>query len=184
VKNGKNPSLFTIPKVLEGPWRLHYPFKSNYLKVSNGLLHYLDEGSGEPLVMLHGNPTWSFMFRKLILNFRGGFRCIAPDHMGMGLSSRTEETLTLKDRIEDLENLLEKLQIKEKINLIGHDWGGTIALGYAVRQPQKVKTLILMNTGLKLPESVKIPLRLKLFQFNPVFTNILAVSLGLFTKGL
>jgi haloalkane dehalogenase len=178
-------SPYTLPKLPEGPWRLHYPFRSNYLPLKKGaLLHYLDEGKGEPLVMVHGNPTWSFMYRKLVSSFSDGFRAVALDHLGMGLSSRAKTKSVLADHVAHLEALLKHLGIDKDVNLVAHDWGGPIALGWAVENPEKVKTLTLMNTGVRLPEGVKIPLRLKLFQANRQLCSFLAGTLGLFTKGL
>jgi haloalkane dehalogenase len=68
--------------------RLEYPFAAQYLQVQGGRLHYVDEGTGQPLLMLHGNPTWSFLYRKLISRFRHEYRCLAPDHLGFGLSDK------------------------------------------------------------------------------------------------
>src|SRR5436309_2868115 len=112
-----------------------YPFQSHFLDLGQGLrLHYVDEGSGEPVVMLHGNPTWSFYYRKLILALRGRYRTIAPDHIGCGLSDKPDDShydYTLGRRVQDLETLLDGLNIREKITLIVHDWGGMIGMVYA-----------------------------------------------------
>jgi haloalkane dehalogenase len=134
--------------------------------------------------MLHGNPTWSFMYRRLIGSFRDSFRCIAFDHLGMGLSSRTQETLRLSDRLSDFEALMEALVPSGPVNLIGHDWGGTVATAWAERHPERVSTITLMNTGLKLPMGVRLPKRLALFRTNRFLGKLLAISFGLFTGGL
>src|SRR5215475_2506695 len=84
-------------------------------------LHYLDEGAGEPVVMLHGNPTWSFYFRNLVLGLRDRYRCIVPDHIGCGLSDKPDDSrydYTLASRADDLETLLDHLGVKENITLV------------------------------------------------------------------
>ena len=127
-----------------------YPFESHYFD-SNGLrLHYLDEGRGDPIVMLHGNPTWSFYFRNLVLAVRGRHRCIVPDHIGCGLSDKPtaeQYDFSLKSRIDDLEQLLEHLNLRDNVTLVLHDWGGMIGMGYAVRHPERIRRLIVLNTA-------------------------------------
>lgn len=128
----------------------HYPFDSHYLQLDNLKLHYLDEGSGEPIVMVHGNPSWSFYFRHAVLNLRDQYRCIVPDHIGMGYSDKPDDsqyTFTLDRRIDDLEKLLDSLEIHQGITLILHDWGGGIGMGYALRYPERIKRLIILNTA-------------------------------------
>ncbi len=131
-----------------------YDFSSNFLEISGHQLHYVDEGAGEPVVMLHGNPTWSFMYRDLIRLLRPRFRVLAPDHIGCGLSSKppdSEYDYSLSQRILDLESFLNRLEIDEPITLIAHDWGGIIGMGYATRNPQKIKRLVMFNTAAFLP---------------------------------
>jgi len=113
-------------------------------------MHYLDEGRGEPIVMLHGNPTWSFMYRRLINALKNSYRVIAPDHIGCGLSDKPPDTIysyRLEQRVSDLHRLLEHLQIKENITFVLHDWGGVIGMAHAVQFPTQVKRLILFNTA-------------------------------------
>ncbi len=137
-----------------------YPFTSNTLDLDSHKYHYLDEGQGDPLLMLHGNPTWSFYYRNLILGLKNSYRCVVPDHMGMGKSDKPQNyPYTLSQHIENLEALVEKLGLNN-ITLVLHDWGGAIGMGFAVRQPQKVKRLVLFNTAAFLSE--RIPLRLRL----------------------
>lgn len=127
-----------------------YPFESHFLAIDGLSYHYLDEGTGEPIVMVHGNPTWSFYFRNLIKAMRHHYRVIAPDHIGMGLSDKPEDTrysYILENRVENLATLLRDLNIDHNITLIGHDWGGVIATSFAVRHHQKIARLILMNTA-------------------------------------
>ena len=89
-----------------------YPFANRYLNLSGLRYHYLDEGQGEPLVMLHGNPTWSFYYRHLVLGLRDDHRTIVPDHIGCGLSDKPNDSrydYSLNQRVADLEALLDKL---------------------------------------------------------------------------
>ena len=124
-------------------------------------MHYLDEGRGSPLVMVHGNPTWSFYFRNLVLGLRDAHRCIVPDHLGCGLSDKpglAQYDFSLKSRIDDLEVLLESLNLSEKITLVLHDWGGMIGMSYAARHPDRIARIIAINTGaFPLPKSKPFP---------------------------
>ncbi len=133
----------------------------------NGLkYHYLDEGEGEPVVMVHGNPSWSFYYRNLVLALRDRYRCIVPDHIGCGLSDKPGDDrydYTLSSRVDDLEQLLEQLEVRQEITLVVHDWGGMIGMAYAVRHPGRIKRLVILNTGaFPLPKSKPFPLALRL----------------------
>ncbi|WP_163559309.1 alpha/beta fold hydrolase [Halomonas sp. NO4] len=126
--------------------RTAYPFESRYFAVPAGRLHYVDEGTGSPIVMLHGNPTWSFLYRDLIQRFRAKYRCIAVDHLGFGLSDKPREWRYLpQDHAKNLATLIDELGLKD-ITLVLQDWGGPIGLNYAVAQPDKIARLVLMNT--------------------------------------
>jgi cis-3-alkyl-4-acyloxetan-2-one decarboxylase len=137
-----------------------YPFSSHTLELDFHKYHFLDEGQGESLLMLHGNPTWSFYFRNLISGLKQSYRCVVPDHMGMGKSDKPQSySYTLSQHIDNLEALVDKLKLNN-ITLVVHDWGGAIGMGFATRHPQKIKRLVLFNTAAFLSE--KIPVRLKL----------------------
>ena len=113
-------------------------------------LHYIDEGSGEPVVMLHGNPTWSFYYRHLIDSLSDSYRVIVPDHIGCGMSDKPNEsryTYTLASRVDDLELLLDHLGLDREITLIMHDWGGMIGMVYAARHPERIARLVVSNTA-------------------------------------
>jgi cis-3-alkyl-4-acyloxetan-2-one decarboxylase len=113
-------------------------------------LHYIDEGSGEPVVMLHGNPTWSFYYRHLIASLRGSHRVIVPDHIGCGISDKPDDsqyTYTLGSRVDDLERLLDHLGLDRDLTLIMHDWGGMIGMAYAARHPERIARLVVSNTA-------------------------------------
>lgn len=126
--------------------RNEYPFQSHFLELEMGRMHYVDEGLGQPIVMVHGTPTWSFLFRDLIKGLSAKYRCIAADHLGFGLSDKPAGWSYLpKDHARNLKRLIESLGLKEIILLV-HDFGGPIGLSYAIDQPQNVKQLILGNT--------------------------------------
>jgi haloalkane dehalogenase len=176
----------TLPVVPPGPWTSEYPFTSKFFPLGGGqAIHYVDEGSGPPVVMVHGNPTWSFMFRMLISSL-DGYRRIALDHLGMGLSSRPDSGygFRLADRIRDFGAFMSFLGLREPVSLVAHDWGGPIALGWAAENSEKVASLALMNTGLKAPTGWRLPKRLKLFEGASVMSRLLAVEVNLFLAGL
>ena len=174
----------SLPVIPSGPWRDEYPFASKWLPMGNGLaMHYVDEGQGPPVVMVHGNPAWSFMFRRLISDL-AGYRRVAMDHLGMGLSSRSDEDYRLSDRIRDLGRLMERLNLTEPVHLVAHDWGGPIAIGWAADRPEMVASLTLMNTGLAAPSGWKIPRKLRLFQGASLMSRIFQVDVNLFVGGL
>jgi pimeloyl-ACP methyl ester carboxylesterase len=128
-------------------WRDLYPFSSHFFALGPHRLHYLDEGAGEPLLFVHGNPTWSFYWRNLILGLRDRFRCIAVDHIGCGLSDKPQDyNYTLAQRIDDLSRLVEHLDLKGA-TLVAHDWGGSIGLGAVERLPSRFARIVLFNTG-------------------------------------
>jgi len=144
-----------------------YPFQGKYWEPHKGIRqHYLDEGQGDPMVMVHGNPTWSFYYRNLVSQFSDRYRVIVPDHVGCGFSDKPGDDryeYSLRQRVEDLENLLNHLSIKERVTLFVHDWGGMIGMAWAVRNPEKVKRLVILNTGaFPLPASKPLPMSLKL----------------------
>lgn len=132
----------------EAGWidKKEYPFESHFLQLEMGKMHYVDEGSGEPIVMVHGNPTWSFLYRHLIKGLSKRYRCIAVDHIGFGLSDKPWNwSYYPEDHAKNLKLLIEKLDLKG-ITLVVQDWGGPIGLSYAVNSPDNVKRLIIMNT--------------------------------------
>ena len=143
-----------------------YPFESHYYRIGQHRYHYIDEGAGSPVVMVHGNPTWSFYYRNLIHELRTTHRVIAPDHIGCGLSDKPSDkdyAYTLQSRVKDLENFLESLKLKEPITLVVHDWGGMIGMAWATRHPERVARLVVLNTGaFRLPVTKALPFTLKL----------------------
>lgn len=146
--------------------KAEYPFASHYLDLDGLRYHYLDEGDGPPVVMIHGNPSWSFYYRNLVKNLRGSHRCIVPDHIGCGLSDKPGDDrydYTLARRVDDLERLIDSLELREKITLVVHDWGGMIGMAWAVRHPERIARLVILNTGaFPLPAAKPLPLALKI----------------------
>lgn len=135
-----------------------YPFRPNFLDARGVRMHYLDEGTGHPVVMVHGNPTWSYYYRNLVRALAGRFRCIAPDHIGCGLSSRpARHDVSLKGRIDDLAHLVDRLALP-RFDLVVHDWGGAIGLGLATRMPERIHRVVILNSGAF--RSGRIPLRI------------------------
>lgn len=123
-----------------------YPFEHHYLDVGPGRLHYIDEGSGPAVVLVHGTPTWSFLYRHLIRDLSRDHRVIAIDHLGFGLSEKPEGwSYRPEDHARNLEVLLEHLAPGE-VTLVVHDFGGPIGLSYAHRHPERVRALVLFNT--------------------------------------
>jgi haloalkane dehalogenase len=110
-------------------------------------MHYLDEGQGEPILALHGNPTWSFYYRELVKAMRGTHRVVVPDHIGCGLSDKPQDyAYRLQTHIDNVEALVDRLDLPP-FNLVVHDWGGAIGTGLAIRQPERVKRILFLNTG-------------------------------------
>jgi cis-3-alkyl-4-acyloxetan-2-one decarboxylase len=158
-----------------------YPFTSLYYDLKPYKIHYLDEGEGQVLLFLHGNPTWSFYYRNLIKSFKSRYRCIVPDHIGCGFSDKPQNyNYTLRSHIDNLENLVDFLGLK-KITLIVHDWGGAIGMGLAVRKPKLIKRLVLFNTASFL--SSDIALRIRLCRL-PLLGTIAIRYFNLFVKGV
>ena len=164
-----------------------YPFKSHYIKINSLNYHFLDQGSGDPVVMLHGNPTWSFYFRNLIKGLSSQFRTIVPDHMGCGLSDKPDidhYDYRLKSRVDDLENLLDTLGINQNITLVLHDWGGMIGMAYALRHPERIHRFVVMNTAaFLLPEGKVLPLRLRLIRNIKPFAALAVLGFNVFAGG-
>jgi len=157
-----------------------YPFSSHSLQLDRLRYHYLDEGSGENLLMLHGNPTWSFYYRNLILGLKGSYRCVVPDHMGMGKSDKPQDyPYTLSRHIDNLEKLADHLELDD-ITLVVHDWGGAIGMGFAVRHPERIRRLVIFNTAAFL--SSEIPLGLSLCRI-PGFGAIAIRGFNVFARG-
>lgn len=124
-----------------------YPFKSNYFNIDGHRYHYIDEGVGPAIVLVHGNPTWSFYYRNIIKSLSKKYRVIVPDHMGCGFSDKPQNyQYTLEQRIMDLTSLIESLKV-EKYSMLVHDWGGAIGFGHAVDHVGQIEKMIILNTA-------------------------------------
>lgn len=146
-----------------------YPFTPKRLEVRPGIvMSYLDEGprDGEVIVMLHGNPSWSYYWRHLVLGLKDKYRCIVPDHIGMGLSDKPDDSdyrYTLQSRVEDVTRLLDTIGIDGPVTLAVHDWGGMIGFGWALSHEAQVRRLLITNTAaFPLPAAKPLPWQLKL----------------------
>jgi haloalkane dehalogenase len=151
-----------------------YPFEGRFLDLEGGRMHFLDEGSAEgaPVLMLHGNPSWSFLFRDLVKAWRPHGRAIVPDHIGMGLSDKPEDDrypYTLSRRVDDVEALLAHLGITGPVSLVLHDWGGMIGMAWAARHPERVARIVAMNTAaFRLPPTKPFPWPLRIVRDTPL----------------
>lgn len=138
-------TAYTHPAWLD---RKEYPFKAHFFETPAGTMHYLDEGSGDPVVFVHGNPVWSFVYRNTIKALRSEFRLIAPDHIGFGLSDKPADWSYLPhEHAANLDALLESLDLHHAI-IVVNDWGGPTGLNWAASHPERVKGVIVANSWL------------------------------------
>ena len=126
-----------------------YDFQPNYVEQDGLRMHYLDEGCGDPVLLLHGEPTWSYLYRKIVPELTDSARAIAPDYLGFG---RSDKPLRVEDYSYDLHcgsiaRLVEELDLRD-LTVVVQDWGGPIGLRLAVEQPDRVERLVIMNTGI------------------------------------
>jgi haloalkane dehalogenase len=163
-----------------------YPFEGRYLDRQGLRLHYLDEGSGPTVVMVHGNPSWSIYYRNLVQALRGGHRCIVPDHMGCGLSDKPGDdryTYTLQSRVDDLDALIAHTAPEGELTLVVHDWGGMIGFAWAVQHPERIARLVVLNTAaFHNPRGLKVPFPLWLAR-NTGVGSFLVRRLNAFARG-
>jgi len=142
-----NHSMSLRDKIEKTSLKNLYPFRSNFLDIDGKQYHYIDEGSGDPVLMVHGNPTWSFYYRNLATALKGTNRVIAPDHIGCGLSDKPQDyEYTLENHVENLKKLVKFLDLKN-ITLVVHDWGGAIGFGLATAMPELIKRIVILNTA-------------------------------------
>lgn len=146
-----------------------YPFTSHFFDRGGGIrMHYVDEGprGGETVVMVHGNPTWSFYFRSLIRALSDRYRCLAPDHVGCGASDKPNDAAydyTLSSRVADFGAWIDAVAPHGPITLVLHDWGGMIGMAWAVAHPERIARIVLLNTGaFPLPAEKPLPATLRL----------------------
>ena len=160
-------------------WRPLYPFESRWLDLDGLRYHYLDEGQGEPLLLVHGNPTWSFYWRELVKPLREQYRVIVPDHVGCGLSDKPRHyEYRLARHIDNLRRLIERLDLRG-VTLLAHDWGGAIGLGAAVAEPERFSRLVLFNTAAF--RSRRIPWRIRVCR-TPVLGRLAVQGFNAFAR--
>ena len=186
-----------------------YPFDGHYLDRDGMRLHYLDEGPhgldegpqggvalGEarldealhptPVVMVHGNPSWSIYYRNLVIALRSGRRCIVPDHIGCGLSDKPSDErykYTLQSRVDDLDALIAHTVPEGKLSLVVHDWGGMIGMAWATAHPDRVDRLVILNTAaFHNPRGTKVPFPLWLAR-NTGIGSLLVRHFNAFARG-
>lgn len=147
---------------------------------------YVDEGSGSPVVMVHGNPSWSYMYRELIAALSDRYRTLAPDHIGMGCSavpSRSAYPYDLARRVDDFTRFMSALDLDDPVTLVVHDWGGMIGLGWAVEHREDVARLVLFNTAaFPLPAHKRLPATLR-FARAPLLGEALVRGANAFAIG-
>jgi haloalkane dehalogenase len=164
-----------------------YPFAPHYLDINGHRLHFLDEGTGSPVVMVHGNPTWSFYFRHLVTQLSREFRTLVPDHIGCGFSDKPSPKIydyTLASRVADLGAFLDRTVPEGRVDLIVHDWGGMIGLAWALDHPDRVNRVVITNTsGFFLPETKRFPWMLWMVKYLDWFSVPAVLGLNLFAQG-
>ncbi|TWT47416.1 alpha/beta fold hydrolase [Botrimarina hoheduenensis] len=190
-KGGPDSAALTAAKA----WRAEYPFASHWLPLSEGRLHYIDEGprpaeelppgaadrqsaDGPTLLFVHGNPTWSFHWRRLIAGLSAEHRCIAVDHLGCGLSDKPPRPFRLADRIDHLLRLIDTLGLR-RVTLVAQDWGGAIGLGAMLDRLDQLERVVLFNTGAFPPWFV--PRRIAVCR-TPVLGRLGLQGLNLFSR--
>jgi pimeloyl-ACP methyl ester carboxylesterase len=165
-----------------------YPFTGRKLDVNGHQMHYLDEGprDAHPVVMVHGNPSWSFYYRELVKALRDTHRCIVPDHIGCGFSDKPpleQYPYTLDRRVADLGALLDQVLPEGPFTLVVHDWGGMIGTAVASRMPDRVARLVVLNTAaFGLPDTKKLPTRLGLVR-DSALGAMLVTRFNAFARG-
>ena len=127
--------------------RSDYPFAHGFAPTPHGRMHYVEAGAGAPVLLLHGNSTWSYLYRHLMVGLSGRARLVAPDLIGFGLSTKLEraQDYSLQGHIDDVCALLDALDLRD-LTLVVQDWGGPIGLGVLLRQPERVRGLVVLNT--------------------------------------
>lgn len=161
--------------------RIQYPFRDHYFQTEGLRIHYVDEGSGLPILMIHGNLEWSYIYRKMIPPLvAAGYRCVAPDLMGFGLSDKPtdEATYTLQKHVQVVTALVEHLGL-QGVTTVGGDWGGPISLRYAIEHKGNVRALVILGT---LVRPMRLPLFFNIMFRSGAFSSILVRRLDLFRK--
>lgn len=161
------------------PSLAQYPFQPRFFEVDGQRLAYLDQGKGLPVVMVHGNPSWSYLYRNLVTHLQDRYRCIVPDHLGCGFSDKPQDApYRLANHLENLERLLDFLAI-ERCVLVVHDWGGAIGMGWAGKHADRVAGVVVLNTAAF--RSHRMPLRIAVCRW-PMLGELLVRGLNGFAR--
>lgn len=186
----------TVANVTKRDWTFNgtWPYEPRWFDSADGRMHYVDEGprNGRPVVMVHGNPTWGYLYRRFIQAVtQAGYRAIALDHLGFGRSDKPNNPrlYQISHHSDRCEALLESLNLQDA-TIIVQDWGGPIGLAWAARHPERVRSLVVLNTFVhRPPGKVPLPLPLRLFR-TPIVGEVMVkgfhafVRLFLFKDGL
>jgi len=168
-----------MTRALPAEFGREYPFASKFFTIDGLRYHYVDEGSGETLLCVHGNPTWSFAWRNLIRGLAADYRVIAVDHIGCGFSDKPQQyDYRLQTHIDNLSRFVEGLDLR-KVTLLAHDWGGAIGTGVAGALTERFSRLVLFNTAAF--RSTRIPFRIAVCRW-PVFGPLGVRGLNLFAR--
>jgi pimeloyl-ACP methyl ester carboxylesterase len=165
-----------------------WPYRPQWFQHRDGMMHYVDEGprDGKTVVLVHGNPTWGYLYRNFILPLlKAGYRVVVPDHLGFGRSQKPDsaDLFTIPKHAERLGALLDSLSLSN-VTFVVQDWGGPIALSWATRHPEKIRSLCILNTFAHKPkEKLKVPLPLQLFK-TPGIGEFMAKGMHMFVKNL
>lgn len=160
-----------------------WPFEPRFFEYEGVRLHYVDEGRGEPVVLLHGNPTWGYLYRNFIAPLSKTNRCVAPDYMGFGKSDKPlDKPYTLARHIENTTALLLHLDLRD-VTLVMQDWGGPIGLGFGTEHTARIKRLVILNTwAFRIPAGTQLAPLLEMFR-QPHVGEALVQGLNLFVEG-
>jgi len=161
-----------------------FPFEAHYIEINGSRMHYIDEGEGDPVLFLHGNPTSSYLWRNIIPNLSASARCIAPDLIGMGKSDKPDIAYRFTDHYDYLKTFIEKLGLTN-ITLVVHDWGSALGFHYASEHPQNIKGIAFMEAIYKVPKYSDLPVKPKMaFKFlrTPGLGWLMISVLNLFVK--
>ncbi|MCI5054948.1 MAG: haloalkane dehalogenase [Flavobacteriales bacterium] len=161
-----------------------FPFQSRFLKVKGSNIHYIEEGSGDPIVFLHGNPTSNYLWRNIIPHLSKQGRCIAPDLIGMGKSDKPDIQYGFEDSYKYLEAFIDQMNLKN-ITLVLHDWGSGLGFHYANLHRENIKSIAFMEAMYDAPTMFDMPLSVKMglrILRNPILGKFMAVNMNMFIK--
>lgn len=165
-------------------WRCEYPFQSHFMELDGHRIHYVDEGPGEdsggdPVLMVHGNPTWSFYWRHLVSSLSVDRRTVAIDHLGCGLSDKPADyDYCLQSHVDNLCHLVDRLNLN-RVTLMAHDWGGAIGMGTLLARQERFKKIVLFNTAAFPPPFI--PFRIRVCRW-PLIGKIGVQGLNMFAR--